>query len=48
MPAKDSALASASAELRFANGIALLGKLDGEFAARATSYAGTATVRYAW
>ena len=48
VPAKDSALASASAELRFANGIALLGKLDGEFAARATSYAGTATVRYAW
>ncbi len=48
VPAKDSALASASAELRFANGITLLGKLDGEFAARATSYAGTATVRYAW
>jgi len=48
VPAKDSALASASAELRFANGITLLGKLDGEFATRAATYAGTATVRYAW
>src|SRR6185295_17530695 len=47
-PAKDSALASAGAELRLANGITLLGKLDGEFAAGATTYAGTATVRYAW
>jgi hypothetical protein len=28
-PAKDSALASAGAELRFANGITLLAKFDG-------------------
>ena len=47
-PAKDSALASVGAELRLANGITLSGKLDGEFAARAATYAGTATVRYAW
>ena len=32
-PAKDSALASAGAELRLANGVTLIGKLDGEFAA---------------
>ena len=48
VPAKDSALASVGAELRLANGVTLLGKLDGEFAARATTYTGTATVRYAW
>ena len=47
-PAKDSALASVGAELRLASGITLSGKLDGEFAARAATYAGTATVRYAW
>ena len=47
-PAKDLALASAGAELRLANGVTLLGKLDGEFAARASTYAGTGTVRYAW
>jgi uncharacterized protein with beta-barrel porin domain len=33
-PAKDSALASAGAELRLANGVTLLGKFDGEFADR--------------
>jgi hypothetical protein len=32
-PAKDSALASAGAEYRLANGITLLAKFDGEFAA---------------
>jgi Autotransporter beta-domain len=31
-PAKNSALVSAGAELRLANGVALLGKFDGEFA----------------
>ena len=31
-PAKNSALASAGAELRLANGVTLLGKFDGEFA----------------
>jgi uncharacterized protein with beta-barrel porin domain len=47
-PAKNSALASAGAELRFANGVTLAGKFDGEFASRSSTYAGTGTVRYAW
>jgi uncharacterized protein with beta-barrel porin domain len=45
-PAKDSALASAGAELRLANGVALLAKFDGEFAGRSQTYAATGTVRY--
>jgi len=47
-PAKDAALASAGAELKFSNGIALSAKFDGEFAARSTTYAGTASLRYHW
>jgi outer membrane autotransporter protein len=47
-PAKDSALASAGAELRLASGVSLLGKFDGEFARRASTYAGTGTVRVSW
>jgi outer membrane autotransporter protein len=47
-PAKDSALASAGAELRFANGVALLAKFDGEFAGHSNTYAGTGTVRWTW
>jgi autotransporter-associated beta strand protein len=47
-PAKNSALASAGAEYRLANGITLLAKFDGEFASRSSTYAGTGTVRYAW
>lgn len=47
-PAKDAALASAGAELRFSNGVALSAKFDGEFAARSTTYSGTASLRYAW
>jgi len=38
----------AGTELRLANGIVLLAKFDGEFAHRASTYAGTGTVRYAW
>jgi hypothetical protein len=45
---KNSALASAGAELRLINGVSLLGKFDGEFANRAQTYAGTGTVRYTW
>ena len=48
VPAKDSALVSAGSELRFANGVTLLAKFDGEFASRSSTYAGTGTVRYAW
>jgi YVTN family beta-propeller protein/autotransporter-associated beta strand protein len=47
-PATDSALASAGAELRLANGISLLAKFDGEFAAHSSTYAGTGTLRYVW
>jgi outer membrane autotransporter protein len=47
-PAKNSALASAGAEYRLANGITLLAKFDGEFASRSSTYAGNGTVRYSW
>jgi T5SS/PEP-CTERM-associated repeat protein len=45
---KNSALTSAGAELRVANGVTLLAKFDGEFAAHSSTYAGTGTVRYRW
>ncbi|WP_165825145.1 autotransporter domain-containing protein [Rhodopseudomonas palustris] len=47
-PTRDSGLASVGAELRFAGGLALSAKFDGEFAAHAQTYAGTATLRYLW
>ncbi|WP_146618710.1 autotransporter domain-containing protein [Rhodoplanes elegans] len=47
-PARDLALVSAGAELRFANGIALMAKMDGEVAAHSHTVAGTAGLRYAW
>ncbi|WP_439364481.1 autotransporter outer membrane beta-barrel domain-containing protein [Bradyrhizobium sp. DASA03005] len=47
-PAKDAALASAGAELKFSNGVALSAKFDGELAAHSTTYSGTASLRYAW
>jgi outer membrane autotransporter protein len=47
-PAKNSALASAGADYRLANGITLLAKFDGEFATHSSTYAGTGTVRYTW
>jgi uncharacterized protein with beta-barrel porin domain len=47
-PAKNSALTSAGAELRLANGVTVLAKFDGEFAAHSSTYAGTGTVRYTW
>ena len=47
-PAKNSALVSGGTELRLANGVSLLGKFDGEFASRSSTYAGTGMVRYAW
>ena len=46
--AKNSALTSAGAELRLANGVMLIGKFDGEFASHSSTYAGTGTVRYTW
>jgi autotransporter-associated beta strand protein len=47
-PAKNSALASAGAELRLANGVTLIGTFDGEFASNASTYGGTGTIRYTW
>jgi uncharacterized protein with beta-barrel porin domain len=47
-PAKNSALTSAGAELRLANGVTLLAKFDGEFASHSSTYAGTGTLRYRW
>jgi outer membrane autotransporter protein len=45
---RDAALTSAVAEMRFANGVTLIGKFDGEFSGRSTTVAGTGTARYAW
>jgi hypothetical protein len=39
---------SGGTELRLANGVSLIGKFDGEFASRSSTYAGTGMVRYAW
>ncbi|MDB5626077.1 MAG: Extracellular serine protease precursor, partial [Tardiphaga sp.] len=47
-PAADGALISAGAEMRFANGMALAAKFDGEFSSTTTIYAGTVTARYQW
>jgi outer membrane autotransporter protein len=47
-PAENSALVSAGAELRLANGVTLLGKFDGDFASHSQTYAGTGTLRYTW
>jgi autotransporter-associated beta strand protein len=47
-PATDSALVSAGGELRFANGVTLLAKFDGEFAGRSTILAGTGALRVSW
>jgi uncharacterized protein with beta-barrel porin domain len=44
-PAKTLALATIGSELRLANGVSFLTKIDGEFASRSTTYAGIVTVR---
>ena len=46
--AKNSALTTASAELRLSPDWWLSAKLDGELASGAQTYAGTGTLRYAW
>jgi uncharacterized protein with beta-barrel porin domain len=48
VPAANSALVSAGAELRLANGITLLAKFDGNFANGSQTYGGTGTLRYTW
>jgi autotransporter-associated beta strand protein len=47
-PARDAALTTASAELRFASGISLAATFDGEFSDLTRSYAGKGVVRYTW
>jgi hypothetical protein len=39
---------TAGAEIRVANGWALMGKFDGEFGRGTQTYVGTGRVRYAW
>jgi len=45
---RNLALLTAGGEYRFANGLLLGGRFDGEFASRAQTYAGTGTARYTW
>jgi len=45
---KNSALASAGAELHMTPAFTLAAKFDGEFAGGSQTYAGTATMRYTW
>jgi uncharacterized protein with beta-barrel porin domain len=47
-PAKDRALASLGADLHVTQNWTLAAKLDGEFASRSQTYAGTGIVRYSW
>ena len=47
-PPKNSALASAGAELHLLNNWSLAGKFDGEFGSGSQTYAGTGTLRYTW
>ncbi|WP_342711120.1 autotransporter domain-containing protein [Bradyrhizobium sp. B124] len=46
--ASDSALTTASAELKWANGWSALASFEGEFSSLTRSYAGKGAVRYAW
>jgi autotransporter-associated beta strand protein len=47
-PAHDSALVTASAEMKWLNGFSLAGTFEGEFSNVTASYAGKGVVRYAW
>jgi len=47
-PPKNSALTTASAELRMTENWSMLAKFDGEFGKGAQTYGGTGTLRYAW
>jgi uncharacterized protein with beta-barrel porin domain len=46
--ASDSALTTASAEMKWRNGFSLAGTFEGEFSSTTTSYAGKGVARYAW
>jgi outer membrane autotransporter protein len=47
-PDADSALVSASAEMKWLNGISLAATFEGEFSGNVTSYAGKGVVKYTW
>jgi uncharacterized protein with beta-barrel porin domain len=47
-PAKNSALATAAAELHISRNWSATTKFDGEFAKVSQTYAGTETLRYTW
>lgn len=47
-PAADSALLTAGAEMKWHNGLSLIGTFDGEVSGTTQSYAGKGTVRYGW
>jgi len=47
-PAADSALVSVGAKAAFANGFALEGRFEGEFAANVRSFGGLGTLSYTW
>jgi uncharacterized protein with beta-barrel porin domain len=47
-PAHDSALTTASAEVKWLNGFSVAATFEGEFSDVTQSYAGKGTVRYSW
>jgi autotransporter-associated beta strand protein len=47
-PARDSALVTGSAEMKWLNGFSLAATFEGEFSGVTRSYAGKGIVRYAW
>jgi autotransporter-associated beta strand protein len=47
-PARDAALTTASAEMKFVSGISLAATFEGEFSDVTRSYAGKGVVRYTW
>ena len=47
-PAPDAALVTASAEMKWLNGLSLVATFEGEFSDVTRSYAGKGAVRYAW
>jgi uncharacterized protein with beta-barrel porin domain len=47
-PARDAALTTASAEMKFVSGISLAAAFEGEFSDVTRSYAGKGVVRYTW
>jgi uncharacterized protein with beta-barrel porin domain len=46
--ARDAALLSASADVKWANGLSIAGVFEGEFSGQTRGYAGKGVVRYSW